>query len=137
MVLVVLRISTTTLSGSSTGFNATEELQSTTSGEISDVEIMSHGTGYVVGDTLTISGTLTTTGFTAGTVTVNSVTDNINDSISIAGVSSVGYKGYNNLYRITGISSVNQIEVESISPVDGVSVSGVGSVFTSDCISLQ
>ena len=121
-----------TLTGSATGSNATARITVNASGQISDVEIMSHGTAYTVGDTLTVSGTATTTGFSAGTLTVSSVYDNINDSISIAGVSSAGYKEYNTLYKITGISSTTELQVESIKAISGVSVTGVGSVFTSD-----
>ena len=120
-----------TLSGSSTGFNAYKESQST----LLDKSLM-------LRLCLTVLDMLLVTPCPSveqqllvspqATVTVNSVTNNIGDSLNIAGVSSVGYKEYNNLYRITGISSVNQIQVESIKPINGVSVSGVGSVFTSD-----
>ena len=121
-----------TLSGSSTGFNATARVTINPSGQLTDVEVMAHGTGYVVGDTLTVAGIGTTTGFTSGTVTVSSVANNINDSVSIAGVSSVGYQEYNNLYRIVGVSSINELQIESIKPINGVSVTGVGSIFTAE-----
>lgn len=121
-----------TLVGSATGANATARITVSAAGAITGVEIMSGGTGYIVGDVLSVTGVAVTTGITTGTVTVSSTYNNVNDSLTVAGISSIRYKGYNNLYKVTGISSTNRIEVNSISAVDGRSTTGVGSVFTSD-----
>ena len=61
------------LTGSSTGVNATARVTVNSSGELTDVEIMDGGTSYVVGDTLSVVGVATTTGFTAGTTMAGAI----------------------------------------------------------------
>ena len=95
---------------------------------------MNSGTDYQVGDRLDVTGTATTTGFSQGTVTVSQI-HNIGDTLRLAGVTSTSYDGYNGLYRITGISTNNAIEVESVTAVANPSVTGVGITLTENAFS--
>ena len=115
-----------TLTGSNTGYNATARLTINASGNLTDVEIMSGGTGYVVGDTLSVTGVAVTTGITTGTITVSSVYNNIGDSLTLIGVSSEAYQSYNTTYSVTGISSINTINVTSLQNVSPIASSGIG-----------
>ena len=45
-------------------------------------------------------------------------------------MTSTSYEGYNGLYRITGITTNNAIEVESVFAVNNPSVTGVGVTLT-------
>jgi len=125
-----------TLTNSATGKNATARITVNASGEITALKIMSGGTNYVVGDVLNVTGTATTTGFSTATVTVAAITDNVGDTISVAGVTSEGYAGYNQLYRITGISTAEAVEVSSVSPVYTNSITGVGANVTANAYAL-
>ena len=87
---------------------------------------MDGGCNYEVGDVLTVIGTATTTGFSTGTVTVANINNNIGDTVSISGVTSESYSSYNQLYRITGVSTIRELTVESRLPVTGFSTTGVG-----------
>jgi hypothetical protein len=116
-----------TLTNSNTGINATARITVNSSGAVTGVKIMNGGTNYVVGDVLNVTGTATTTGFSTATVTVSTINDNTGDTIRVAGVTSEGYADYNQLYRITGISTTKEIEVASVSPVYTNSIDGVGS----------
>ena len=116
-----------TLTGSATGINANARITVNSSGEITDVKIMSGGSNYVVGQVLNVTGTATTTGFSQGTVTVSKIYSNVDDTIALVGVTSESYNDYNQLYRITGISTSKEIEVESVSPVYQKSTTGTGS----------
>ena len=119
-----------TLTGSATGINANARVTVNASGEITAVKIMSGGSNYAVGQVLNVTGTATTTGFSQGTVTVSNIYSNVGDTIALVGVSSASYDDYNQLYRITGISTTKQIEVESVSPVYNKSTIGVGVTVT-------
>ena len=119
------------LTNSATGENATAVITIDASGGISAAKVMNGGSNYRTGDVLTVTGTATTTGFSAGTVTVDNVYENIGETVSIAGVSSDSYNGYNSLYLISGISSTNAFEVTSRLAISNVSTSGIGSTVTS------
>ena len=96
-------------------------------GGITAVKIMSGGSSYEVGQTLGVTGTATTTGYTEGSVTVTNIYDNIGDVVRVSGVSSSAYKDYNQLYRITGITTglTKEITVSSASTVGGASTTGI------------
>ena len=96
------------------------------SGELTDVKIMDGGSNYTVGDVLTVTGTATTTGFTTATVTVQYINNNIGDTINLCGVTSESLNSYNQLYRITGISTTKEVTAESRFPVTGFSTTGIG-----------
>lgn len=108
------------------GQGATARITVNASGEMTAVKIMDGGCNYEVGDVLTVTGTATTTGFSAGSVTVQYINNNIGDTVSISGVTSESYNSYNQLYRITGISTTKEVTVESRLPVTGFSTTGVG-----------
>jgi hypothetical protein len=124
------------LTGSSTGVNATARVTVDSSGGLTDVEIMDGGTSYVVGDTLSVVGVATTTGFTAGTVTVDNIYDNTGDAIVVQGITSTSYSQYNQVYKITGISTSREIQVNTSSTITtGISGSGIGNTVTSESLS--
>ena len=115
-----------TLTGSATGSNATARITVNASGEMTSAEVMSHGTNYAVNDILTVTGTATTTGFSAGTVKVDNIYNNVGDTVRVSGITSFSYKQYNQLYRITGIGTDTEIQAVSISTVRGASTTGIG-----------
>ena len=96
-------------------------------GGITAIKIMSGGSAYGVGNTLSVTGTATTTGYLEGYVTVTNVYDNVGDVVRVSGVSSSAYKDYNQLYRITGITTglTKEITVSSASTVGGASTTGI------------
>ena len=96
-------------------------------GGITAVKIMDGGSAYGVGNTLSVTGTATTTGYVEGYVTVTNVYDNVGDVVRVSGVSSVSYSDYNQLYRISGITTglTKEITVSSASTVGGASTTGI------------
>lgn len=112
-----------------TGSSASAKVTVNASGNVTSVSIMHPGGGYVVGDSLSVVppvGIGTTTGFTAATIQVGSVRNNIDDVIRVYGISDFDYEGYNTNYRITSISGPKQINVVSTSPITGFTGSGIG-----------
>ena len=117
-----------------TGRNANARLTVNGSGSITDIELMDPGTNYSVGDTLSVVGVATTAGHVVASVAVTSIYSNIGDTIRISGITSFAYEAYNQLYTISGISSTNEINVESLTPVEGGSADGINSINnTSEC----
>lgn len=118
---------------SGTGQNATARIK-VESGVITGIKIMDGGSAFGVGNTLAVVGVATTSGYSIGVVNVTSVYDNTNDIIKISGISSLGYRGYNTLYRITGVNAgiVRQIQVAPISAVSPISQSGLGNLITAE-----
>jgi len=112
--------------GSSTGANATAVVSFNSSGTITTVKIMDGGSAYGIGNTLAIVGISTTTGFSQAVVQVTRTTNNIGDSVQLEGITPSSNSGYNTLYKITGISSVRQFEVQSSVTVGGASSTGIG-----------
>ena len=112
------------------GSGATARITVDSSGAITDAEIMNSGTDYQVGDVLDVTGTATTTGFSQATLEVTKIYENIGDTLRVSGIQSTSYEDYNTLYRITGISTFNAIEVESVFPVTNPSVTGIGITLT-------
>ena len=114
-----------TLSGGS-GEGASAVIKINASGQITNIELMNGGSGYVVGDNLTVVGVATTTSHVVGVVSVTQIYNHVNEVIHLTGITDKSYKNYNNLYRITGISSTRQIQVASASTVSLASTTGVG-----------
>ena len=114
------------------GQGATARITVNSSGEMTNVQVMDGGSNHQVGDVLTVTGTATTTGFSAGSVTVQYINSNIGDTVNISGVTSESYNSYNQLYRITGVSTAREVTVESRLPVTGFSTTGVGSTILSE-----
>jgi hypothetical protein len=120
--------------GSTTGSNGTAKITFDGSGTITGVTIIDGGSAYGIGNTLTVVGVATTTSHVVGVVRVESISDNVGDTIRIAGISSVANSGYNTHYRISGISTGKSKELDVISgeTLTTFSTSGIGSVLTSN-----
>ena len=114
------------------GDYATARITVNSSGQITGAKIMSGGSNYSVGDVLNVTGTATTTGFSQGQVTVSQIINNVGDTLSVAGVTSTSYQAYNQLYRITGISSTFNVQAASVSAVGQRTVSGIGITLTAN-----
>jgi len=117
--------------GSTTGSNATARI-SITAGAITAVQIIDGGSAYGIGNTLTVVGVATTTSHVVGVVRVESISDNVGDTLKISGVSSTSNSGYNTTYRISGISigSPKEFSVTSAETITGFSTTGLGSTVT-------
>jgi hypothetical protein len=106
---------------STTGRAANARVTVSVAGTITDVRIMDGGGAYKVGDVVSIlTGIGTYAPHTQATVTVTRIYDHVGESIRVSGVTSEGYSGYNTLYKITGISTYNQIDVQSSREVIGI-----------------
>jgi hypothetical protein len=110
--------------GSTTGVNATAKVIVSAGGTVSSITIMDGGSAYGIGNTMQILG-IGTLG-SGARVSVTNVYNNIGDTVSVSGVTSTSYAGYNNLYKITGITTYNQIQVESSESVSEITSVGVG-----------
>ncbi len=121
--------------GSTVGQFATAKVTLDGAGSITNVKIMDGGSAYGIGNTLTVTGIGTTTGFSTAVITVSNVYNNIGDVVKISGITSTSYQDYNNLYRIT---EVNVGSAKSFGAVSATSVSGVsttvGPTFTANSI---
>ena len=99
-------------------------------GAITNVEVVDGGSAYQVGDVLTVVGVATTAGHTPGTVTVSSIYDHTGEVIQLNGITAESYSQYNDLYRITGISTSREIQVSSSGAVSSASTTGIGNTVT-------
>jgi len=113
---------------STQGQHATARIEINTSGNLVSAKIMDGGSAYAVGDALQVVGVGTTTGYSVGIVTVTQIYNNIGDTLSLAGVLPQTNKGFNTLYRITGISTgaAKEIQVASASTIGAATTLGVG-----------
>ena len=120
--------------GSTTGDHATATITVDGIGGITAVTIMDGGSAYGIGNTLSVVGVATTAGFTAGYVTVTDVYDASGEVIRVSGVSSVSQKDYNQLYRVTSVTTgeTKEIIVASASTVGNANTTGVGADLTAD-----
>jgi hypothetical protein len=121
--------------GSTVGQHATAKVTVNGSGSITDVKIMDGGSAYGIGNTLTVTGIGSYSGFSDAVLTVTQIYNNVGDVVKISGVTSTAYQDYNNLYRITNIpvGTANSFSAVSATPVSNTSVS-VGPTFTADAI---
>ena len=113
------------------GEGASAVIQVDSSGQVTDIELMTGGSAYQVGDTLSVVGVATTNSHVPATVTVASIYNHTNEVIRLNKISNE-YSQYNNLYRITGISSSRSIQVESAGTITSPSTSGIGITATTD-----
>ena len=120
--------------GSTTGIFATAKISVDGSGSISDIVIMDGGSSYGIGNTLSVVGVATTTGYSPAVVTVTQIYNNVGDTIRISGVSSEGYSALNDLYRITNVpvGAGYRFAVSSASSISVGSTLGIGTQFTSN-----
>lgn len=109
------------IGSSVTGKHATAKLTVNGSGTITAVKVMDGGSAYGVGNTMSVVGVATTTGFTSAVVEVSNIYNNIGDSVRVVGVKSETYSGYNQLHRITDIAigSATTITVSAASSISG------------------
>jgi hypothetical protein len=119
--------------GSTTGSNATAKI-TLTSGAITGVTIIDGGSAYGIGNTLTVVGIATTTSHVIGVVRVETIANNIEDTLKVSGVSSASNSAYNTLYRVSGISTGKSKEINVISAetFTTFSTSGLGVTVTSN-----
>jgi len=119
--------------GSTTGSNATAKID-LTAGAITGVTIIDGGSAYGIGNTLTVVGVATTTSHVIGVVRVETIADNIGDTLKISGISSASNSEYNTLYRVSGISTGKSKEIDVISAETfvGFSTLGLGVTVTSN-----
>ena len=117
--------------GSTTGSEATAVIVINGSGTITGVNIIDGGSAYGIGNTLRVVGVATTTGFVEGVVKVESINNNLNDSLRVSGVSS---SAYNTIYRISGITTGRPKEINVISSeiISEFSTFGLGSTITAN-----
>ena len=107
---------------SDVGKNGTVKITTGSSGEITAVTVMDGGSAYGIGNSMFVTGISTFAGFSSAIVTVDSIYNNVGDTIRISGVNSEGFSGYNQLYRITDIpvGGATSITVSSASSVGGL-----------------
>jgi len=124
------------IGSSTTGKHATAKVTVSTAGTISSIIVMDGGSAYGIGNTMHVVGVTTSASHTPAVVQVSTIYNNVGDVVRISGVSSESYSGYNNLYRITGISTGNdkQFNATSASAVANTS-SSVGATLTADSFS--
>ncbi len=119
--------------GSTTGSNATAKI-TLTSGTITGVTIIDGGSAYGIGNTLTVIGVATTTSHVVGVVRVETISNNIEDTLKITGVGLTSNSGYNTLYRVSEIApgKPKEINVISADTITLTSSSGIGSTASSN-----
>lgn len=122
--------------GSTVGEGATAVIRINASGQVTDVKVINPGSAYGIGNTLSVVGVATTTGHVTAVVRVESIVDSINDVISIDNIKHDDIVQYNNLYRVTGITSSRSITVSSASSISNIPLSGIATIAsTSSAIS--
>ena len=92
-------------SGSNLGSNGSVKA-TLSAGTVSAVSITDGGSGYSVGDKLTVAGPASVVGF--ATVQVTSINNNVGDGLQVVGVAS---EGLNGVFRITSIPGPRAITV--------------------------
>ncbi len=104
---------------STTGRGANARVTVSAAGTITNVKIMDGGSAYRVGDVITLTGIGTYAPHTQASLYVSNTYNHVGDTLNVSGVTSETYSGYNTLYRISGISTANQINVTSSREVVG------------------
>ena len=92
-----------------TGKGATADVTVAAAATITAIDLVDHGTGYTVGDVLTVKGVPFITPGADCQVTVTAIDNNVGDVIQIVGV---GSDQYNGLSRITNITDPNKVMFE-------------------------
>ena len=109
-----------------TGEGASAAIRVNTTGAITSLDIINGGSGYQVGDTLSVVGVATTSGHVVGTVSVDSIYDHTDETVRIDGIFDNQYQEYNTLYQITGINSTRSFNVTSVDTFGSPYASGIG-----------
>jgi len=102
---------------STVGQHATAKVTVDGSGSITNVKIMDGGSAYEIGNTLSVTGIGSYSGFSNATLTVTQIYNNIGDVVKISGITSTAYQDYNNLYRITTVGSAKDFTAVSATPI--------------------
>jgi len=118
--------------GTEQGVNATARVSFDSSGQLTDVTIMDGGSAYGIGHSFSIVGVATTASHIPGIVSVTQIYNNVNDVINIFGVSNFENEEFNSSYRITGITTHNEINVSSASTISVGNTTGLGSTVTTN-----
>jgi hypothetical protein len=119
--------------GSTVGQYATAKVTVDGAGSITNIKIMDGGSAYGIGNTLTVTGIGSYSGFSDAVLTVSQIYDNTGDVVKISGVTSTSYQEYNNLYRITNVGSATSFSTVSATSISGISTT-IGATFTSNAI---
>jgi hypothetical protein len=94
--------------GTTTWDGATAKVKVSTGGTITDVSIISKGSGYTSGEELDFDTSVVGSGVGAGlTIAASGISTNIGDVVQVTGIGTTG-DGY---YRIASIPSKNQVSV--------------------------
>lgn len=118
--------------GSTTGQNATARVTVNIAGNITDIQIIDGGSCYGIGNTLSVTGIATTSGFSSAVITVDSIIDSTGDSIEIYGCSD---ESFNTLYRVESNSNdPKKIVVSTPSSILGISTIGIGADSLEDAL---
>ena len=99
------------------GKGATAAIKTNSLGQISNIEIMYGGSGYKIGDQLTVTGVATTTGHAPATVTVNTIYNHTNEIVQISGITNSDYTAYNDLYRIITVNNSKEFAVQGATDI--------------------
>jgi len=108
------------------GEGASIAIRVDSSGAIQYLDIINGGSGYQVGDNLTVVGVATTTGHSVATVEVTSIYDHTGETLRIDGIVEDQYEEYNTLYQISGITSTRNFDVVSVDTFSSPYASGIG-----------
>ena len=86
-------------------------------------------------NTLAVTGIATTTGFVQGYVTVLTTFENINDSLSVLGVTSNTYSSRNTQYQISGyeIGESKKVQVSTASSMTGIAAASTMGIGATAC----
>jgi len=121
--------------GSTVGEGASAVIR-VNSGAISNVKVINPGSAYGIGNTLSVVGVATTGSHVIGVVRVDNINDSIDDTIFVDGIKEDSILGYNNLYRISGITTSRSIDVISSNNISNVVTNGISTLTsTSNLIS--
>jgi hypothetical protein len=116
------------IGNSVTGKYATAKIKVGTGGTIASVEIMDGGSAYGIGNTLAIVGVTTSANHIVGVVSVTSIYNNENSLVSLAGIPIKAFDGYNNNYRVVGVTTgdVTRVDVKSFEDIPAAALNPTG-----------
>ena len=116
------------IGNSVTGKHATAKIKVGTGGTIAAVEIMDGGSAYGIGNTLAIVGVTTSANHVVGVVSVTSIYNNENSLVSLAGIPIKAFDGYNNNYRVVGVTTgdTTRVDVKSFEDIPAAALNPTG-----------
>jgi hypothetical protein len=116
--------------GDATGSHATAKVTVGVGGSVTAIKIIDGGSAYGIGNTVSVIGVGTVGSGAVATITY--INDGAGKVISLSGVTSSLYNGYNTLYRISGITTGKDREINVISStnVNNYLTTGIGSTLT-------